>query len=117
MQISRRYSYLVLGAALLLLIYNFGFAPAEKFFLVLYTCLSEFRLSISRNAEEVKIYIWTSRTKLEYQTINIGDTETLNNAGFNPSYPVKVMIHGFSDRAITSWTDLVKQGSQVEKSR
>jgi len=109
MQISRRYSYLVLGAALLLLIYNFGFAPAEKFFLVLYTCLSEFRLSISRNAEEVKIYIWTSRTKLEYQTINIGDTETLNKAGFNPSYPVKVMIHGFSDRAITSWTDRLRK--------
>jgi len=109
MHLSRRYYLLLVSFLVLFLFYNFGLEPAEKFLLVIYACLSEFRLSISRNADEVKIYIWTSRNKLEYQTVSIGDTEGLKRAGFNPDYPVKVMIHGFSDRAITSWTDRLRK--------
>lgn len=109
MQLSRRYYFLLGTCIVIILVFNFGVDPIEKFISVLYACLSEFRLSISRNADEVEIFMWTSPTKIEYQTINIGDEETLRKAGFIAEYPVKLMIHGFSDRAITSWTDRLRK--------
>ena len=36
----------------------------------------------------------------------LGDSKTLLEAGFNNSYPIKITIHGFSDKGITSWTDV-----------
>lgn len=109
MHLSRRYYLLGISFILIICFYNFGIEPVQKFILVIYACLSEFRLSISRNADEVRIYIWTDSNKLEYQTVGIGDKEGLENAGFKSKYPVKVMIHGFSDRAITSWTDRLRK--------
>ena len=35
-----------------------------------------------------------------------GDKESLLAAGFNSSYPIKITIHGFSDKGVTSWCDV-----------
>ena len=50
----------------------------------------------------------------------LGDSKTLLEAGFNNSYPIKITIHGFSDKGITSWTDVsiyrvfIKEGQKVK---
>ena len=35
-----------------------------------------------------------------------GNLSSLLAAGYNSSWPVKVLIHGFGDSGITSWTDV-----------
>ena len=44
--------------------------------------------------------------KLLTENYILGEIKDMKLAGFNSQYPVKVMIHGFSDKAITSWTDV-----------
>lgn len=105
MHCGSRYYLLLLVFIGVGLFYSFGLQHVYKFLSVVYACISEFRLSISRNADEVKIYIWTSREKTDYQVVRIGEEEQLRMAGFNSEYPVKILIHGFSDKGITSWTD------------
>ena len=82
---------------IVLLSLAFGYGPILKFFEVLTECLSEFkwvhniaypinndmkpinsiddtflRFGISQDSDDVKIFIWTSRNRVEYKTIQIG---------------------------------------------
>ena len=73
----------------------------------------------------MNIFIWTSPDKIKLKNIKIGlifvclscspliswfsgDKTGLLAAGFNSSHPVKITIHGFSDKSVTSWTDVSK---------
>merc|ERR1719500_961680 len=105
----RRKLTLVCILTIVFLVLAFGIGPILKFFEVLAQCLSDFKFGISQDVDEVKIFIWTSRNKVEYKTVQIGNRQSLLDAGFNSSFPVKITIHGFSDKAITSWTDRLRK--------
>ena len=46
------------------------------------------------------------QSSIDNVNILTGDKEGLLAAGFNSSNPVKITIHGFSDKGVTSWTDV-----------
>jgi len=70
------------------------------------TQINKERIGITEQKEDaVKFFLWTHPTRLQYSPVHIGNLSSLVSAGFNSSWPVKLLIHGFGDSGITSWTD------------
>jgi len=108
---NRKHKVLTLSLISIGLIYFFGLAlPIFNFFATVIYRLQYFKLGITEQKEEaVKFFLWTHPTRLQYLPIQIGNHSSLSAGGYNSSWPVKLLIHGFGDSGITSWTDRVRR--------
>jgi len=107
----RKYKILMLSLLALGFVYVFGLAfPIYNFFTTLFWRLQYFKFGITEQKEDaVKFFLWTHPTRLQYLPLKIGNLSSLISAGFNSSWPTKLLIHGFGDSGITSWTDRVRK--------
>jgi len=83
-----------------------------KFVSVLQAVLSEFQPTISKNVSDIKLILWTRKSPLQYHTLTLGDPipiQSLSISNYNRSNPTKVLIHGFSDKGLTSWVKTFKK--------
>jgi len=110
-KMHRKHKILMLSLVGLGLIYVFGLAfPIYNFFSTVFWRLQYFKLGITEQREDaVKFFLWTHPTRLQYSPLQIGNLSSLYAAGFNSSWPIKLLIHGFGDSGITSWTDRVRK--------
>merc|ERR1711962_610782 len=91
--------------------YQLAVVPkVSKFVSVLQDVLSEFQPTISKNVSDVRLILWTRKSPLKYDTLTLGDPlQTISMSSYNRSNPTKILIHGFSDKGLTSWVKTFKK--------
>lgn len=110
----RKTAITVALVALVVLLYatdigSLVYLRSQRFVYVVYDVLTEFKFSISRDLKDIKIYLWTRKNPRSYYLLLNGDVANLASSHFNRSHPTKILVHGFSDRGLTTWIKTFKK--------
>lgn len=103
---------LVIAVSALLIAAEQSFSAVQKirrFVSVLHDVLSEFRPTVSRSVEDVKLILWTRKSPLKYYELKPGDVAGLSISNYNRSMHTKILIHGFADMGTTGWVKTFKK--------
>jgi len=104
---KNRFKLIIVTLTLVVIFYH---GPISSLISAVIFRMSLFKLNIAEQSEDaVTFYMWTHPSRLEYRPVQLGNLSSLLAAGYNSSWPVKVLIHGFGDSGITSWTDRLRK--------
>lgn len=54
-------------------------------------------------AEDVNYDLYTKDNKEQAFSLRVGDTAQLKDSPFNPTWPTKIIVHGWTDSGDTFW--------------
>jgi len=60
-------------------------------------------------ADAISYELFTQDNKEQAVHLNVNDTAQLKDSPFNPAWPVKIIIHGWSDNGNTLWLHDIRQ--------
>lgn len=102
---------LILAVAAAAALWGPASAALRRFRAAFRRIASDFAYSASREYSDCNVYLWTRRSARDPHVLRglPSAADLLDGSTFDPARPVKLLFHGFSDAASTSWTRAVKR--------
>lgn len=66
-------------------------------------------LNLDFTADDMNYDLYTKDNKEQAVSLRVGDTAQLKNSPFNPEWPTKIIIHGWTDNGNTFWLQDVRR--------